>query len=90
MAEMLHHLQSFPVNCMPPILPGLTVQDFLLFLTPILSTSLMQKFTSILSLSALSLAFSGKSYNSLPASVFSLSYFMNSLKREVSRSCICG
>jgi len=46
-------------NCMPPPSCGLAVQDFLITLTPILSTLLMQESTSIFTLSSISLVNSG-------------------------------
>ena len=60
-----------------PCSRGLAAQDLPLPLTPILSTSLMQELTSILSLSSLSLVNS--------ASVFLPAYDLNCFKREVSR-----
>ena len=60
----------------------LAAQDLpLSLIPPILSTSLMQELTSILSLSSLCLVNSG----TLPASVFPSAYDLNSFKREVSR-----
>ena len=57
---------------------GLAAQDLSLPLTPILSTSLMQYSQSFI-------LFSGKLWNSLPASVFPPAYDLNCFKREGSR-----
>merc|ERR1711980_84880 len=46
-------------NCMPPPSRGLAAQDFLLFLTPMLSKPLMQELTSPFPLSSLPLVNSG-------------------------------